>query len=148
MPCGILHMTSTIHRALPHIAASSTNYNNPCSKVSHHGNFDSTVMMFCVSVPVLSEQNMTIPASSSVNANHLANITNLNVSVLPSSSLTSWTGRRCLNIKRLKHCLAGVKIDPYLLRHNLAVRSDRHAADQIPSSSVTSRSLTFMYFPE
>ena len=40
--------------------------NNSCSEVSNDESFDSIVMMFCVSEPVLSEQNMSIPASSSV----------------------------------------------------------------------------------
>jgi len=57
-PCSSIH----------HCVASSAN-NNPCSEVSHNGSFDSTVMMFCVSVPVLLEHNMSVPASSSVDAN-------------------------------------------------------------------------------
>ena len=47
-----------------HSEASSAIDNNPCSEASHHGNSVSIVVMFCVSVPVLSEQNMSIPTSS------------------------------------------------------------------------------------
>ena len=37
------------------------NDNNTCSEVSHHGSFDSIVMMCCVNVPDQSEHNMSIP---------------------------------------------------------------------------------------
>ena len=57
-PCSSIH----------HCVASSAN-NNSCTEVSHDGSFDSKVMMFCVGVPVLLEHNMSIPASSSVDAN-------------------------------------------------------------------------------
>ena len=51
-----------------HSEASSANDNNTCSEVSHHGSFDSIVMMYCVSVPVLSEHNMSIPGKSLMKA--------------------------------------------------------------------------------
>ena len=41
--------------------ASSANDNNFCSEASYHGNSDSIVVMYCVRVPVLSEQNMSKP---------------------------------------------------------------------------------------
>ena len=49
-----------------HSETSSANDNNTCSEASHHGRFDSIVMMYCVS---LSEPNMSIPESSSMDAN-------------------------------------------------------------------------------
>ena len=78
--CGtnITNLSVSALQATPHIVGlkpivlkhrltgcQSSNNNNPCSIVSHHGSFGSIVVMFCVSVPVLSEHNVSIPASSS-----------------------------------------------------------------------------------
>ena len=47
----------------------SSTESNPCSEVSRLGSFHSTVMMFCVSLPDMSEHNMSIAESSWMDAN-------------------------------------------------------------------------------
>ena len=48
-----------------HTEVSSANENNSCSEVSNHENFDSIVMVFCVSETVLRNKTCLIPTSSS-----------------------------------------------------------------------------------
>ena len=56
---SIVSMTSTACRVC--FEASSAIRQQFFSEVSHHGNSDSIFVMYCVSVPVLSEQNMSKP---------------------------------------------------------------------------------------
>ena len=61
---------------------------NPCSKVAHHGSFDSIVMMFCVSVPVLSEHNMSIPAENLQSSGDVSRWINLTSNTVRSDQIT------------------------------------------------------------